>query len=111
MHEGLCLGQVPLRVEDLPLEASAPEASVCAEADHRHAEIDRAIVAEVILAVVARVARVGGGPDDHAEERLVTTGQMEGELIEATSGLKAGERVIVGGVERLSDGARVKAGS
>jgi RND family efflux transporter MFP subunit len=48
---------------------------------------------------------------DHAEERLVTTGQMEGELIEATSGLKAGERVVVGGAERLSDGARVKAGS
>jgi RND family efflux transporter MFP subunit len=48
---------------------------------------------------------------DHAEERLITTGQAVGERIEATSGLTAGERVIVSGLERLKDGARVKAGS
>jgi membrane fusion protein (multidrug efflux system) len=48
---------------------------------------------------------------DHAEERLITTGQTEGERIEATSGLTAGERVVVGGLERLKDGTRVKAGS
>jgi membrane fusion protein, multidrug efflux system len=48
---------------------------------------------------------------DHAEERLITTGQTEGERIEATSGLTAGERVVVSGLERLKDGTRVKAGS
>jgi len=48
---------------------------------------------------------------DHAEERLITTGQTEGERIEATSGLAAGERVIISGLERLKDGTRVKAGS
>ena len=48
---------------------------------------------------------------DHAEERLITIGQTEGDRIEATSGLAAGDRVVVGGLERLKDGARVKAGS
>jgi RND family efflux transporter MFP subunit len=48
---------------------------------------------------------------DHAEERLITTGLTEGERIEAVTGLAAGERVVVSGLERLKDGARVKAGS
>ncbi len=48
---------------------------------------------------------------DRAEERLVTTGQLEGEQIEVTSGLAAGDRVVVGGLERLKDGVAVKAGS
>ena len=48
---------------------------------------------------------------DRVEERLITVGQPEGDLIEATSGLAAGETVVVGGGERLRDGARVKAGS
>ena len=30
---------------------------------------------------------------DHVEERIVTTGQSVGDLIEITNGLKAGERV------------------
>jgi RND family efflux transporter MFP subunit len=49
--------------------------------------------------------------DNRAEERLVTVGQVEGELIEATSGVAAGDRVVVGGLERLKDGVSVKAGS
>ena len=48
---------------------------------------------------------------DHVEERLITIGQADGDRIEATSGLRAGDRVVVGGLERLKDGALVKVGS
>jgi membrane fusion protein (multidrug efflux system) len=48
---------------------------------------------------------------DRVEERLITVGQAEGDRVEATSGLAAGERVVLGGLERLKDGTRVKAGS
>jgi membrane fusion protein (multidrug efflux system) len=59
-------------------------------------------------ATATRVFVVSG---DRVEERLVTLGQEEGNLIEATSGLTAGERVVTGGIERLRDGARIRAGS
>jgi RND family efflux transporter MFP subunit len=48
---------------------------------------------------------------DRVEERLITLGQAEGDLIEAASGLSAGDRVVADGLERLKDGALVKAGS
>jgi RND family efflux transporter MFP subunit len=48
---------------------------------------------------------------DRVEERLITLGQGEGDLIEAASGLKAGERVVGNGLERLKDGALVTVGS
>jgi RND family efflux transporter MFP subunit len=48
---------------------------------------------------------------DHVEERLITLGQEEGALVEATSGLAVGERVVTTGTERLRDGVRVQAGS
>jgi RND family efflux transporter MFP subunit len=56
---------------------------------------------------VSGTARVFVIAGDRAEERIVTTGQTVGERIEITSGLKAGERVAAGGVERLVDGVRV----
>jgi RND family efflux transporter MFP subunit len=59
-------------------------------------------------ATAMRVFVIAG---DHVEERLVTLGQEEGALIEATSGLKAGERIVAADTERLRDGTRVKAGS
>jgi RND family efflux transporter MFP subunit len=59
-------------------------------------------------ATATRVFVVAG---DRAEERLITLGQEEGALIEATSGLQAGERVVATGIERLRDGTRVKSGS
>ncbi len=49
--------------------------------------------------------------NDRAEARLITTGLMEGDQIEATSGLNAGDRVVIGGLERLKDNARIKVGS
>ena len=45
--------------------------------------------------------------DHTAEERLVTTGQMVGDLIEITSGLQAGDTVATSNVAQLTDGARV----
>ncbi len=44
---------------------------------------------------------------DHVEERIVTTGQPVGDLIEITKGLKAGERVATKNVAQLTDGAKV----
>jgi len=52
----------------------------------------------------ARVFVVTG---DRVEERIVMTGQPVGERIEIATGLKAGERVAVSGVEQLVDGVRV----
>jgi RND family efflux transporter MFP subunit len=52
----------------------------------------------------SRVYVVNG---DRVEERIVTTGQSVGTLIEVTNGLKAGERVATTNVPKLVDGARV----
>jgi membrane fusion protein (multidrug efflux system) len=42
-----------------------------------------------------------------AEERIVTTGQMVGDLIEITSGIKAGDTVATSNVTKLADGVRI----
>ena len=52
----------------------------------------------------SRVYVVNG---DHVEERLVTTGQQEHDLVEIATGLKAGEKVATANVAQLFDGARV----
>ena len=52
----------------------------------------------------SRVFVVNG---DHVEERIVTIGQTVGELVEITSGLKAGERVATTNVAQLADGIKV----
>jgi len=44
---------------------------------------------------------------DHVEERIVTTGETIGELVEITKGLKAGERVATKNVNQLADGIKV----
>ncbi len=44
---------------------------------------------------------------DHVEERLVTTGQTVGPLIEVTSGLAAGDEVATTSLTELTDGTRV----
>ena len=55
----------------------------------------------------AGTARVFVLSGDRAEERIVTTGQAVGDQIEISSGLKAGERIAVSGVDQLVDGLRV----
>jgi membrane fusion protein (multidrug efflux system) len=52
----------------------------------------------------SRVFVVAGGS---LEERVVTTGQAVGALVELTSGVKAGELVASNNVAQLTDGARI----
>ena len=44
----------------------------------------------------------------HAEQRLVQTGQTEGDLIEIKSGVAADEQIATSNLEQLSDGIAVK---
>ena len=62
----------------------------------------RAVVTE---AGVSRVFVIKNG---HAEQRLVQTGQTEGDLIAVKNGVAADEQVATSGFERLSDGIAVK---
>ena len=57
-----------------------------------------------VLSGTSRVYVVTG---DHVEERIVTTGDTVGDLIEITKGLKAGERVATKNVALLADGIKV----
>ena len=59
-------------------------------------------------ATANRVFVVNG---DHAEERLITLGQVDGDRVEAASGLVTGDRVVVSGHEKLKDGALVRSGT
>ena len=43
-----------------------------------------------------------------ARMRLVKPGRVHGEKVEILSGLSAGEMVVIGGVEKVSDGAKVE---
>ena len=61
------------------------------------------------MRTVAGTARVFVIAGDRAEERIVMTGQADGDRVEITDGLRAGERVATSGVERLADGVRVAA--
>jgi len=48
--------------------------------------------------------------EGRAERRAVTVGAIQGEQVEIISGVNAGERIVVEGVNTLTDGARVKEG-
>ena len=80
------------------------------------ASIEQASETPAVLVPAAAVRTVTGTArvyvvksDRTAEERIVTTGQSVGDLIEITSGLKAGETVATSNVAQLTDGARVAA--
>ena len=62
----------------------------------------RAIITE------AGVSRVFVVKDGRVEQRLVQTGQAEGDLVEVKTGVAADELVATSGLERLSDGIAVK---
>jgi multidrug efflux pump subunit AcrA (membrane-fusion protein) len=62
----------------------------------------RAVVTE------AGVSRVFVIKDGHAEQRLVQTGQTEGDLIEVRQGVAADEQVATSNLEQLTDGIAVK---
>jgi multidrug efflux pump subunit AcrA (membrane-fusion protein) len=44
---------------------------------------------------------------DRAEERIVTVGQAVDDLVEVSTGLKAGENVATSNVDKLVDGAQI----
>jgi len=62
----------------------------------------RAVVTE------AGVNRVFVIKEGRAEQRVIQTGQTEGDLIEVKNGVSADEQVATSGLERLSDGVAVK---
>ena len=62
----------------------------------------RAVVTE------AGVSRVFVIKDGHAEQRLVQTGQTEGDLIEIRQGVAADEQVATSNQQQLSDGIAIK---
>src|SRR5690349_13305926 len=62
----------------------------------------RAVVTE---AGVSRLFVIKNG---HAEQRLVQTGQTEGDLVAVKNGVAADEQVATSGLERLTDGIAVK---
>jgi len=81
------------------------------------AKIEQASETPAVLVPASALINVTGAArvylikaDDTAEERLVTTGQMLGDLVEITSGLKAGDTVATSNVAQLTDGARVAEG-
>jgi len=56
----------------------------------------------------AGVNRVYVIKDGHAEQRLVQTGQTEGDLIEIRNGIAADEQVATSNLEQLTDGIAVR---
>lgn len=68
------------------------------------------LIPKTAVSTIGEVSRVFVVKGDTAEERLVTLGQEAGDNVEATSGINAGDRVIVGGRERLRDGAAITIG-
>jgi membrane fusion protein (multidrug efflux system) len=56
---------------------------------------------------VANVAVVK--PDDTVEVRMIKTAERVGDLVVIEQGLKAGERVVVEGVQKVRPGGKVKA--
>ncbi len=62
----------------------------------------RAVISE------SGVSRVFVIKDGHAEQRLIQTGQTEGDLVEVRSGVAADEKVATSNLEQLSDGIAVK---
>jgi len=65
------------------------------------------LVPAAAVRTVSGTARVFVIAGDRVEERVVMLGQPVGDQVEVTSGLKAGERVVATGVERIVDGVRV----
>lgn len=65
------------------------------------------LVPTAAVAASAGTSRVYVVNGDHVEERIVTTGETIGGLVEITKGLKAGERVATKNVNQLADGVKV----
>ena len=84
-----------------PLRLAAPRFEV------RRVEPAVLVPASAVINVTGAARAYLIKADDTVEERLVTTGQVLGNLVEITSGLKAGDTVATSNVAQLTDGARV----
>ncbi|HUU33027.1 MAG TPA: efflux RND transporter periplasmic adaptor subunit [Vicinamibacterales bacterium] len=79
------------------------------------AQIEQAEQTTALLAPAAAVTTVSGTArvfvvaGDHAEERIVTTGQGVDDLVELTTGVTADEQVILTQGPQLVDGVRIAA--
>jgi RND family efflux transporter MFP subunit len=67
------------------------------------------LIPAAAVRTVAGTSRVFVVSGDKVEERLVTIGQLVGDLVEVTSGLEAGDTVATSNVAQLTDGSRVAA--
>jgi len=65
------------------------------------------LVPKAAVRTVSGTSRVYVISGERAEERIVTIGQSADDLVEITTGLKAGESVATSNVEKLSDGSHV----
>jgi len=65
------------------------------------------LVPAAAVRTISGTSRVFVVSGERAEERIVTLGQTVNDLVEITSGLKAGEHVATSNVEQLADGSRV----
>jgi RND family efflux transporter MFP subunit len=65
------------------------------------------LVPKAAIRTVAGTSRVYVLSGERAEERIVTIGQSVEDLVEISTGLKAGENVATSNVDQLADGARV----
>jgi membrane fusion protein, multidrug efflux system len=66
------------------------------------------LVPAAAVLTTAGTSRVFVVTGNHVEERIVTTGQAVGDLVEITKGLKAGEKVATTHVATLVDGAAIR---
>ena len=69
------------------------------------------MVPSAAIRTVAGTPRVfvvtGEGDRRRAEERVIATGQVDGDRTEVTSGVKPGERIIASGLENIVDGIAI----
>jgi len=65
------------------------------------------LVPATAIETTSGTSRVFVVTGDHVEERIVTTGQTVGDLVEITKGVKSGERVATKNVPQLADGTKV----
>jgi len=66
------------------------------------------LVPATSVQVTSGTSRVYVIAGDHVEERIVTTGETVGDLLEITKGLKTGERVATKNIAQLADGIRIR---
>jgi len=69
------------------------------------------MVPSAAIRTVAGTPRVfvvtGEGDHRRAEERVIATGQVDGDRTEVTSGVKPGERIVASGLENIVDGIAI----